>query len=68
MVKGQNYLKPAMADAYDVLIDNWNPWPLHFGKDKKLKLLDSFIDYWQVEEEYEKCDNLLKIKNEIENV
>ena len=68
MVKGQNYLKLAMTDAYDVLIDNWNPWPLHFDKNKKLKLLDSFIDYWQDEEEYEKCDNLLRIKKEIENV
>ena len=61
----ENYLNFAMVDAYDLVTETINPWPKHFTKEKKVDLLDGFINYWQSLEEYERCAKLDALKIQI---
>jgi len=59
----ENYLELTLKEAYEVLTSNTDPWPNNFQPDKKIKFIDQLISYFQEREEYERCAELLKIKN-----
>ena len=60
-----NYLELTLNEAYKVLTSNMDPWPNSFQPDKKIKFIDQLILYFQEKEEYERCAELLKIKNTV---
>jgi len=60
-----NYLELTLKEAYEVLTSNTDPWPNSFQPDKKIKFIDQLILYFQEKEEYERCAELLKIKNTV---
>lgn len=62
-----NYLELTLNEAYEVLTSNIDPWPNSFEPDKKRKFIDQLISYFQDREEYERCAELLKIKNTVTN-
>jgi len=62
-----NYLDLSLKEAYDVLTSNKDPWPNSFQPTKKIKFIDQLIAYFQEKEEYERCAELLKIKNTVTN-
>ena len=63
----ENYLDMTLIDAYEVLTSNDDPWPNSFQPTKKIKFIDQLISYFQEKEEYERCAELLKIKNQVTN-
>ena len=67
MTKGtmDNYLDMTLNEAYQVLTSNTDPWPHTFQSAKKIKFIDQLIQYFQDKEEYERCAELLKIKNQV---
>jgi len=69
MTKGamDNYLDMTLNEAYQVLTSNNDPWPHTFRSYKKIKFIDQLIQYFQDREEYERCAELLKIKNKVTN-
>tara|TARA_R100000908_G_C3720399_1_gene123391 strand:- start:63 stop:311 length:249 start_codon:yes stop_codon:yes gene_type:complete len=62
-----NYLELTLKEAYEVLTSNSDPWPNSFQSKKKIKFIDQLIIYFQEREEYERCAELLKIKNTVTN-
>ena len=60
-----NYLHMTLKEAYQVLTSNNDPWPNSFHPVKKIKFIDQLISYFQEKEEYERCAELLKIKNTV---
>jgi hypothetical protein len=60
-----NYLELTLKEAYQVLTSNSDPWPNSFQPTKKIKFIDQLIAYFQEREEYERCAELLKIKNTV---
>ena len=59
----------AMNDAYKLLMGGLNKWDLEFkADDKKIHLnpphksIDTLISYFEKMEDYEKCNNLKKLK------
>ncbi len=62
-----NYLELTLKEAYKVLTSNSDPWPNSFQPTKKIKFIDQLISYFQEREEYERCAELLKIKNAVTN-
>lgn len=61
----ENYLDMTLKEAYTVLTSNNDPWPNSFAPKKKIKFIDQLIAYFQEREEYERCAELLKIKNTV---
>jgi protein-arginine kinase activator protein McsA len=61
-----NYLDLTIEEVYDV-ISKINVWPHTFNKQKKIKLMNSMINYFIEKEEYEKCAVLQRFINELEN-
>ena len=61
----EDYLELTLKEAYEVLTSNTDPWPNSFQSKKKLKFIDQLISYFQEREEYERCAELLKIKNQV---
>tara|TARA_Y100000310_G_C20456344_1_gene703246 strand:- start:245 stop:514 length:270 start_codon:yes stop_codon:yes gene_type:complete len=61
----KNYLDLTLVETYKVLTSGVNPWPSTFRSYKKVKLIDQLIQYFQDREEYEKCAELVKIKNKV---
>jgi len=61
-----NYLDLTIEEVYDV-ISKVNVWPISFDKDKKIKLMNSMINYFIEKEEYEKCAFLQEYINGLEN-
>ena len=62
-----NYLDMTLKEAYSVLTSSTDPWPNSFQPVKKIKFIDQLISYFQEKEEYERCAELLKIKNKVTN-
>ena len=60
-----NYLDMTLKEAYKVLTSSSDPWPHSFQPTKKIKFIDQLISYFQEREEYERCAELLKIKNTV---
>ena len=60
-----NYLDMTLKEAYQVLTSSTDPWPNSFQPTKKIKFIDQLISYFQEMEEYERCAELLKIKNTV---
>ena len=59
----------AMNNAYKLLIGGLNNWELEFTADDNphnqnttYKSIETLISYFQTTEEYEKCNNLKKLK------
>jgi len=63
----EDYLDMTLIDAYEVLTSNKDPWPNSFAPKRKIKFIDQLISYFQEREEYERCAELLKIKNTVTN-
>ena len=61
-----NYLDLTIEEVYDV-ISQVNVWPPSFDKKKKIKFMNSMINYFIEKEEYEKCAFLQKYINGLEN-
>jgi len=64
----ENYLDLSLREAYEVLTSNKDPWPHNFQPSKKIKFIDQLIEYFQNMEEYERCAELVKIKEKVTNV
>jgi len=64
----KNYLDLTLIETYKVLISDANPWPNTFSVKKKIKMIDQLIEYFTEREEYEKCAELVKLKNQVTNV
>ena len=62
-----NYLHMTLKEAYVVLTSTEDPWPNSFQPTRKIKFIDQLISYFQEREEYERCAELLKIKNQVTN-
>jgi len=62
----ENYLDLTIDEVYDV-ISNINVWPATFDRNKKIKLMNSMIKYFIDKEEYEKCQQLQNIIDELDN-
>lgn len=54
----QDYLKLALDCCYDLLIDPKYSWPVSFNDEMKKKFIESFLEYYQESEDYEKCAQL----------
>ena len=61
-----NYLDLTIEEVYDVITEI-NVWPPSFSEPKKIKFLNSMIKYFIEKEEYEKCQQLQNIINELED-
>ena len=62
-----NYLDLTLIEAYDVLVSNKDPWPNSFKSRKKIKFIQQLMDYFQDQEEYERCAKLLKLQKTVKN-
>ena len=62
----ENYLDLTIEEVYAV-ISNTSIWPSAFDQNKKIKLMTSMIKYFIDKEEYEKCQQLQNIIDELEN-
>ena len=62
----ENYLDLTIEEVYAV-ISNTSIWPSTFDQNKKIKLMTSMIKYFIDKEEYEKCQQLQNIIDELEN-
>ena len=62
----ENYLDLTIEEVYAV-ISNTSIWPSTFDQNKKIKLMTSMIKYFIDKEEYEKCQQLQDIIDELEN-
>ena len=54
----EDYLKLALDCCYDLLIDPKYQWPASFNDVMKKKFIESFLEYYQESEDYEKCAQL----------
>lgn len=61
-----DYTKIVVDDVYTLLTSIKNPWPKNFSKIQKLKILDTFIEYYENNDEFEKCSMLKKIHEGIQ--
>jgi hypothetical protein len=59
------YLGVTMDEAYYLLTTHRSPWPKGFTTSKKLQLIDKFVEYYQTSEEYERCAELMKLRERI---
>jgi len=62
----ENYLDLTIDEVYHV-ISNIDVWPTSFDKNQKIKLMSSMIKYFIDKEEYEKCQQLQDIIDELGN-
>jgi hypothetical protein len=62
----ENYLDLTIEEVYDV-ISQVNVWPPSFDNKKKIKFMNSMINYFIEKEEYEKCAFLQEYINGLEN-
>ena len=62
----ENYLDLTIEEVYAV-ISNTSIQPSTFDQNKKIKLMTSMIKYFIDKEEYEKCQQLQNIIDELEN-
>ena len=62
----ENYLDLTIEEVYAV-ISNTSIWPSTFDQNKKIKLMTSMIKYFIDKEDYEKCQQLQNIIDELEN-
>jgi hypothetical protein len=62
----ENYLDQALDEIYKTLIDkDIDPWPGHFTPAHKADFIDTLLEHYTLKEEYEKCSELAKIKDNI---
>ena len=61
------YLDLTLIEAFDVITSSKDPWPHSFESHRKIKFIDQLILYFQEREEYERCAELVKIKNKVTN-
>ena len=61
-----NYIDLTIEEVYDV-IRQGNHWPKEFTLQRKIKMLNVIINYFEGKEEFEKCAYLKKLINELEN-
>jgi hypothetical protein len=59
------YFDITMDEVYDLLSHHKNPWPNTFSKARKLQLLDNIIEYYQDNEQFERCAFLMALRNKI---
>ena len=57
---GDNYIGLAIEEVYDV-IRAGTQWPREFTLERKIKMLEGIINYFEAKEEFEKCA-FLKLK------
>lgn len=62
-----DYTEMVIHDMYAVLTTQDNPWPGTYTKAKKLEFIDRMLEYLQLNEDFEKCTDLQKMKKEIIN-
>ena len=62
----ENYLDLTIEEVYGV-ISKINVWPISFDRKKKINFINSMIKYFIEKEEYEKCANLQRIIDGLEN-
>lgn len=54
-MSNENYLKMALDICFDLVIDPNYHWPDSFNDTMKKRFIESFIDYYQESEDYERC-------------
>ena len=62
-----NYLDLTLIEAYQVIVSNKDPWPNSFRSHKKIKFIQQLMDYFQEQEEYERCAKLLKLQKKVKD-
>lgn len=62
----QEIFEHALTNSYEFLLDNWQFLEgLGFTYNVQCKMIDIIIKFFSDKEEYEKCSELVKIKNKI---
>ena len=56
----KNYFKKLMNDGYEILVAKRIQWPHELLDSQKVELLEQAIEFFQDQEEYEKCAILKK--------
>ena len=65
MKEQHKYLDIIVDDSYDLLVSNPNPFPKDYTRAQKLELLDSLIVYLSDMEQFERCNELKKMRENI---
>jgi len=65
MTEKHKYLDMIIDDSYDLLVSNPNPFPKDYTRAQKLELLDSLIVYLSNMEQFERCNELTKMRENI---
>ena len=67
MVLKENYLSLALDEVYDLIVSGTN-WPANLEQPaERIEFLQSLIEYYKEDEEYERCSMLQEMINEMEN-
>ena len=61
-----NYIELTIEEVYEV-IRAGDHWPKEFTTDRKIKMLENIIGYYEAKDEFEKCAFLLYKINELKN-
>jgi hypothetical protein len=62
----ENYLDQALDEIYKTIVEESDdPWPKHFTSAHKSDFINTLLDHYTLKEEYEKCSELVKIKETI---
>lgn len=56
----KNYFSQLMKDGYELLISKRPIWPYELSTSQKVELMQTAINYFKAQEEYEKCSILQK--------
>ena len=62
-----DYERLLLEDNYDLIIMRKNPWPVSWTRARKVKMLAMLIEYFQRQDEFEKCQILKDIQKDIMN-
>jgi hypothetical protein len=60
-----DYKKLLVEDTYDLIVMRKNPWPISWTRARKIKLITEMIDYYEEQNEFEKCQVLKDIQKDI---
>ena len=55
-----NYFNQVLEDGYELLALKKVPWPHELDEDKKIDLLEKFLDFYSKKEDFDRCIILQK--------
>jgi hypothetical protein len=60
-----DYKKLLVEDTYDLIVMRKNPWPISWTRARKIKMITEMIEYFEEQNEFEKCQILKDIQKDI---